>query len=125
MCGPYLITRAFPETSNYTLELPPEFGSIHPNFHANLLKPFIENDAEQFPLREPPRPPPIIPEDNQYIVERILDHKAFGQGRRGQMKYLIRWEGYEQENDSWELEKDIHDGLLADYRRRIEQEDRN
>jgi len=79
--GPFRIINAEPETSNYKLDLPPEYQCIHPNFHANLLEPFIENDAKQFPLREPPRPPPIIPEDKQYEVEEILDHK------------IIRWTG--------------------------------
>ena len=45
--GPFRIIKAEPETSNYKLELPPEYGSIHPNFHANLLKPFVDNDADQ------------------------------------------------------------------------------
>ena len=98
--GPLRILKVHPETSNYELELPPEYGSIHPNFHANLLEPFVKNDAEQFPLREPPRPPPLIPEDNQYQVEKILDHKESGQRRLRRKKYLVRWAGYGQEDDS-------------------------
>ena len=123
--GPFRITKAEPETSNYTLDLPPEYGSTHPNFHANLLKPFIANDAKQFPLREPPRPPPIIPEDNQYTVQQLLDHKIVGRGRWKKTKFLIRWEGYGQEEDTWEYEEDIHEDLVAEYRRRIEQESEN
>ena len=80
--GPFRITKANPATSNYELELPSEYQSIHNKFHAHLLKPFVENDPDQFPLREPPRPQPLIPEDNQYEVEKILDHKDNGQGRR-------------------------------------------
>ena len=117
---PFRIIMAEPDTSNYKLELPPEYSSIHPNFHAKLLEPFIENDAEQFPLREPPRPPPLIPEDEQYEVEAILDHKDIG--RRRKRKYLVHWVGYGQEEDSWVAEDDIHEDLVADYRRRIEEE---
>lgn len=116
--GPFRIIKAEPETSNYKLELPSEY-QIHPNFHAKLLEPFIENDAKQFPLREPPRPPPLIPEDRQYEVERLLDHK-YTRGR-GTM-YLVRWAGYGQEEDSWEAEGDIHEGLIVDYRRGIERD---
>ena len=123
---PYRIIKTFPETSNYKLQLPMEFGSIHPNLHVNLLKPFVENDANQFPLRELPRPPPIIPEDNQYEVEEILDRKVVGRGRGPRKtKYLIHWAGYGQEDDSWELEEDIHDDLVAEYRRRVEQENKD
>ena len=117
---PFRIIKAEPDTSNYKLELPPEYSSIHPNFHANLLEPFVNNDAEQFPLREPPRPPPLIPEDEQYKVEAILDHKEVGRGRK--RKYLVHWEGYEQDEDSWVTEDDIHEDLIIDYQRRIEGE---
>ena len=92
--GPFRIVKARPETSNYELELPPEYGSMHPNFHANLLKPFVDNDVEQFLLREPPRPPPLIPGDKQYAVEKLLDHKNIGRGGRTTRKYLNHWEGY-------------------------------
>lgn len=65
--GPFKILKAEPETSNYELELLPkvDFESIHPNFHTRMLRPFVPNDPAQFPNREPPRPPPIVPGDNQ------------------------------------------------------------
>jgi Chromo (CHRromatin Organisation MOdifier) domain len=122
--GPFRILKVERETSNYKLELPSEYGSIHPNFHASLLKPFVENDAAQFPLREPPRPPPLIPEDNQYEVERILEHRDAGRGRRKKREYLLRWEGYGEDSDSWVVREDIHEDLVKEYHRRIEQEDK-
>jgi hypothetical protein len=57
----------------------------------------------------------LIPEDKQYTVEKLLDHKEVGRGRRKTKKYLVRWEGYGQEDDSWETEEDIHDGLIKEY----------
>ena len=86
------------------------------------MKPFVDNDADQFPQREPPRPPPIIPEDNQYEVEEVLDYKVVRRGRGKERKYLVCWVGYGQEEDSWVAEEDIHEDLVAEYRRRIEQE---
>ena len=123
--GLFRILEAKRETSNYKLELHSEYGSIHPNFHANLLKPFIQNDVNQFPLREPPRPPPIIPEDNQYEVEEVLDHTVVRQGRGRKIKYLVRWTSYRQEEDSWIAEEDIHKDSVVEYRRRVEQENRD
>jgi hypothetical protein len=120
--GPFRIIKVHRETSNYKLELPPEYRSIHSNFHAKLLKPFFENDADQFPLREPPRPPPLIPEDEQYEVEKILDHKESGRGQGRKRMYLVRWAGYGHEDDSWIVEGDIHEDLVAGYRARIDEE---
>jgi hypothetical protein len=74
--GPFKVIKAFPKTSIYKLELLPavDFESIHNVFHTNLLRPYIPNDPELFPAREPPRPPPVIPEEDQYEVERIVDY---------------------------------------------------
>jgi len=118
--GPFKIIRAEPKTSNYKLELLPrvDFTSIHPNFHANLLRPYVPNDPEQFPRREPSRPGPIIPEDPegpQYTVEKLLDHRP----NRNPREYLIRWEGYDESYDEWIHKKDIHRELIQDYHNSI------
>jgi hypothetical protein len=52
--GPYPIEVAWPETSNYTLTLPPELVNrrIHPKFHVSQLRPHIKNNDERFPNHE-------------------------------------------------------------------------
>jgi hypothetical protein len=52
--GPYPIEAAWPETSTYTLTLPPELVNrrIHPKFHISRLRPHIKNDDTQFQNRE-------------------------------------------------------------------------
>ena len=95
---------------------------MHSNFHLNLLKPFVENEEEQFPLWEPPKPPPLISEDNQYTVERLLDYKDKRQGQRKRREYLVSWMGYRQEDDSWVAEEDIHEDLVTEYWARVERE---
>jgi len=117
--GPFQIIEVRRETSNYKLDLPAEYR-IHPMFHARLLKPFAENDANQFPLREPPRPPPVVPEDDRYEVEEILDHRQRKRGRRTVMEYLVRWAGYGQEDDQWVAENDIDDGIVQEYQAKLE-----
>jgi hypothetical protein len=118
--GPFKIIKAEPETSNYELELllRVDFTSIHPNFHANLLRPHIPNDPEQFPRREPPRPDPIIPDDPegaQYTVEQLLDHRP----ERSPREYLVRWEGWDESHDQWVKKKDIHRDLIREYHNSI------
>ncbi len=118
--GPFKIIRTEPRTSNYKLQLLPrvDFTSIHPNFHSNLLRPYIPNDPEQFPKREPARPGPAIPDDPegpQYIVEKLLDHRP----PRNPYEYLVRWEGYDESYDEWVHKKNIHRDLIRDYRNSI------
>ena len=108
--GPFELSRVEPETSNYTLILPPEFR-IHPKVHARRLKLAHENDPELFPGRIPSKPPPIDFEDNQYIVEAILDHRKRGRTRH----FLVHWEGYADTDDSWVLERDIDGELVQAY----------
>jgi hypothetical protein len=115
--GPFKIIDAKPEISNYTLELIPavDFESIHPSFHTKLLKPFVPNDPEQFPAREPPRPLPIIPEDKQWEVEAILDHRI----RYRRKEYLIHWKGYPDEDNMWVKDSNVSADLIAEYRNSI------
>ena len=118
--GPFKIIRARPETSNYMLERLPavDFQSIHPNFHAKLLRAYSPNDPDQFPAQEPARPPPIMPEDNQWIVDHIRDHKIV----RRKCQFLVHWEGYEDSHDSWVKEEDIDGELVREYLAKVEQE---
>ena len=118
--GPFKVIKAEPDTSDYKLELLPkvDFESIHPNFHAKLLRPYTANDPEQFPNREPLRPGSIVPDDPegaQYTVEKLIDHRPVKNPRQ----YLIRWEGYDESSDEWVNKRDIHGDLIRDYHNSI------
>ena len=104
--GPFKITKAHPEFSSYTLRLPDTLR-IFPTFHVSLLKPYKRNDGSLFPGREHPQPGPIVNEDGQEVwtVEKIVDKKKWGRGYR----YLVRWEGYGQEADSWLPASEVED----------------
>lgn len=43
-------------------------------------------------------------EEEEYEVEDIIDHKTV----RGKLQYLIRWKGYDADNDSWEPESTVN-----------------
>jgi len=74
--GPFPIADGKPETSTYKLELPEEYEKMHPVFHARLLKPPTPNNSTLFPNREPPRPDPVFPEEEEeYEIEAIVDHR--------------------------------------------------
>ncbi|GAA5985616.1 hypothetical protein JCM11641_004993 [Rhodosporidiobolus odoratus] len=96
--GPYAITDSSPSTSTYRLALPPDDRS-HPTFHSSKLKRYIANDAEVFVQREPPRPEPMDVEGiDEYIVEHIVDEK----GRGKTQKFLVKWVGYPESENTWE-----------------------
>ena len=105
--GPY---RALERVGHvaYCLSLPAKL-KMHPVLHISLLKPWQESGRSQ--------PPPLrLLLDGQLVwtVDHILDHRN---GVHENLKeFLIRWEGYDKTNDSWEPEAHIHDPkLVQDY----------
>jgi hypothetical protein len=79
---------------NYKLKLPANMG-IHPVFHISLLEPA--------PPGAPPAPvTEITPNSNdlEYEVEKILDCQIV----RGKPKYLVKWKGYTDTENTWEPE---------------------
>jgi len=55
-------------TNGYRLKLPPLSGKIHPVFHISLLEPYRQNTI---PGRHSPTPPPVDPEQQEYVIEKI------------------------------------------------------
>ena len=45
----------------------------------------------------------MVDGEEHYVVERVLDSQL----RRGQLQFLVKWEGYGYEEISWVLELDI------------------
>jgi hypothetical protein len=91
--GPFKIRRQKGPV-NYELELPKRMR-IHPVFHVSLLEPATPDATLQQDVRD------IDPEIQEpiYQVERILKERTV----RGQKQYLVRWEGYDHTEDSWQI----------------------
>ena len=67
-----------------------------------------------------PEPLTVVPEDNQYIVERILSHKVNHKGgKKAITHYLVKWEGYPDEENS--LVDEIYEDLIKAYTTTAEQ----
>ena len=63
------------------------------------------------------RPPPdLIDGEPEYEVEKILDEKAQGRGRK--THFLVKWKGYPTSDNSWEKAEDVHaEDLIAEFRK--------
>jgi hypothetical protein len=74
--GPYEIMQAFPESSLYTLLLPPS-SKVHLTFHVAQLHMHIPTDDVLFPSRAHRAPKPLMTEDSatEYFIKKILDHR--------------------------------------------------
>ena len=109
--GPFRIKRIIGKV-NYELALPAQW-KVHPVFHATLLRPYKE--TEQHGPNYIPPTPDILNEEEQYEVERIINHRHRGRG----MQYLVRWKGYTPMDDSWEPEGNLNNApdILKRYQR--------
>ena len=98
--GPLKITRVINENA-YELELPPQL-QIHPVQNISKLRRYHRSPAKFAGRPAPaPRPPPECTDpagEPQYTVERILAHRK----RRSKSEFLIKWQGYPNEDCSWE-----------------------
>jgi RNase H-like domain found in reverse transcriptase/Reverse transcriptase (RNA-dependent DNA polymerase)/Integrase zinc binding domain/Retroviral aspartyl protease/Chromo (CHRromatin Organisation MOdifier) domain len=95
--GPYVVEEVVTAVS-YKLKLPANMR-IHPVFHVSKLKREVATD--RFPDRkQQDRPAPVMKIDGEdaWYVERILDKRT----KNGKLQYLVKWEGYPDEENSWE-----------------------
>jgi hypothetical protein len=111
--GPYRIIQKVSAVA-YKLELPNSL-KIHPVFHVSLLRPY--QDPLTVNNRTPPTPPPppiTINENDEYEVEKILDHRS----KHHRTEYLVKWVGYPEHDASWEPEGNLQNAqdCIATYR---------
>jgi hypothetical protein len=81
---------------NYRLKLPTQW-SIHDVFHTDLLTPYRETPTHGANYQRPP--PDLVDGVEEYEVERVLDSRRHGRGRK--LQYLITWKGYPDSDNQW------------------------
>ena len=87
------------------------YASVHPKSLDEHQPRLTQNDQKRLAMRGPPRLPPVVPEDNQYLVEMILDHRR----KRKRNEFLIRWLGYSESFDEWVKRKNVCSELVKEY----------
>ena len=92
--GPFRIERKISNV-NYKLDLP-KGTRIHPVFHVSLLEPAHPETPAQ-------DKPPRLSSQDEYEVEKVIDYDKESQ------QYLVRWKGYDQDEDTWHDRKDLTD----------------
>ena len=75
---------------------------LHPIF--NVVK-LLQAPEDSIPGQKACPPPPleIVDGEEDYIVEQVLDSWLM----RGQLQFLVKWEGYGYKENSWVPELDI------------------
>ena len=92
--GPYPITEIVSQNA-VKLKLPTSI-KIHPVINVSRVRP---HTASTIPEQRAEAPPPVqIEGELEYHVEEVLDSRL----RRNQLQYLVKWQGYTEENNTWE-----------------------
>jgi len=103
--GPYPVERCVGKYA-YHLVLPPPMRCLHPVFNIVKLSPAPDNRI----VRRRRNPPPLlelVDGEEEYIVEMILNSRMF----RWKLQYLVKWEGYGIEGNTWEYSENLNHAL--------------
>jgi hypothetical protein len=81
--GPFRVTKALPDSSNYELDLSEKLKvrHIHPRFHVSLLRPFEpNNDSNTLFLGHESKQfyDFGMPDDDEWLIDKIMGHHFIG-----------------------------------------------
>jgi transposase InsO family protein len=95
--GPFPIEEVIGKGA-YRLTLPPHMKA-HNVFNVVSLRPFHSDGRKQ------PPPPILVDGEEEFQVHSLADHRAAGRS----FEYLVRWQGYGPEYNTWEPQKNLED----------------
>ncbi|KJE00987.1 hypothetical protein I311_05446 [Cryptococcus gattii NT-10] len=90
------------------MKLPPHLKA-HDVINAQYLKAHVMNP---FPDRQLPPPPPANIKTNEYFIDVILTHRPKPHSCH---EYLVHWDGYSHDDDTWEPEDHLSPESIRDY----------
>ena len=87
-------------------------SQLHPVFHVSLLKKWVQGDPPEDVI-----PIPILIEGElEWIVEKVIAHREVKRRNKDVKEYLVMWEGYGPEENSWLMESELSEtDAYADY----------
>ena len=60
----------------------------------------------------------VLAQPDVFVVERLLGERRVGSGKRRRKQYLVKWEGFDDAENTWEDEAMIlDDDLIEAFRR--------
>ena len=108
--GPLPVVRKV-SNSSYCLRLPPSMSRLHPVFNIVKLTLALEDPVPGQHLCPPPLLE-IVNGEEEWIVEAILDSRVIN----WKLWYLVKWEGFRIEHNSWEPWDGVHaPDLVVDF----------
>lgn len=104
--GPFSITKVIQNPVSHEavavkLTLPPALD-VHPVFHVSLIEPYRSDGNVHPPL------PVLTDGELSYKVEKILNHRDRGRGKKLR-EFLVKWSGYDHAHNTWEPVSCLHD----------------
>ena len=93
--GPFQVVKCVGSQA-YELELPARW-KIHDVFHVSNLEGYRRDGAIQ-----PPPPAEVLEGEDEYEVESIRSHRRVGSRKYLKYEYLVQWQGYSVEHNTWE-----------------------
>ena len=66
-------------------------------FHASLLCPWRHDSTAP-----PPAQILFVKDNEEFEVDKVIQHRDVGKGRAKKREYLVLWRGFSDENATWE-----------------------
>jgi transposase InsO family protein len=107
--GPCEILERMGNTGRYKVGLPTGIESVH----MDCFKPYMATPSGKAIPFLYYKPRKDLPETDEYIVEKILEHKI----EKGVPLWKVRWKGYGPEEDSWEPAKSFVGFIQQDWKK--------